>query len=174
MNIIVNGHPKSGTHALLKAVELLGQPAEIGHFYDASQVPEGISHFFHIKRDPRNVLLSWMRFNGVAITDGMYMSKFRGFDGSMSFVESASRYTHWLNGPVYNVKFEELIANESVMQGIAGYLGVDYLENAFLSLPGLTPTWTGEYSDYTTIWTPAVDNMWLSEGGAELQAAWGY
>ena len=67
--ILVNGFPKSGTHALLKAVELLGIPvrseqidvaidhAELNHLpYEEPRDRD--DRFLFIKRDPRNVLIS--------------------------------------------------------------------------------------------------------------------
>ena len=57
--ILVNSIPKSGTHALARTVELLGCPCEWGHRQWGEEVPE--RHLL-IVRHPKNVVISWLRF----------------------------------------------------------------------------------------------------------------
>lgn len=172
--IFTNGFPKSGCHALVKAVQLLGQPCDVNHVPYGGEIPDGAHHIF-ITRDPRNVCLSWLRFRGDPETPGIFLTYFRRFDDGGSLIERLGAFEGWLNNPsVYVVRFEDLIAFDVVMRSIASWLGVPYLDGAWESLPGLTYSWTGRYSDYRTIWTPEVDAVWHAEGGPELLSRWGY
>lgn len=166
--MITNGFPKSGNHALVKALQLLGQPCQVNHIKFGGVV-EG-PHIF-IKRDPRNVICSWLRFNGQPVTPGMFITAFRKFQ-ERSLVEEMSEYEGWLTG--FAVRYEDLIASDAEMRRIAEYLDVPYIEGAFEALPGMTRTWFADHSDYSAIWTPEVEAAWTAEGGNELLARWGY
>lgn len=166
--VTTNGFPKSGNHALVKAVQLLGQPCQVNHLPFGADV--AAKHVF-IKRDPRNVICSWLRFNGQPVTPGMFLTEFRKFQ-ERSLVEEMADYEGWLDGFV--VCYEDLIASDAEMRRIADYLEIPYIEGAFEALPGMTRTWFAEHSDYTTIWTPDVEAAWVAEGGNELLARWGY
>lgn len=169
--VTTNGFPKSGNHALVKAAQLLGQPCEVNHLPFGEPVEE--KHVF-IKRDPRNVLCSWLRFNGQPVTPGMFITAFRDFSGQ-SLIAAMAKYEGWLNDPSAQVvRYEDLIANDSCLRDIAAYLETDYLDGAFENLPGMTRTWYADHSDYRTIWTPEVEAVWNAEGGQELLARWGY
>jgi hypothetical protein len=170
--VITNGFPKSGNHALVKAVQLLGQPCDIAH------IPYGETidgkHIF-IKRDPRNVLLSWLRFTGKPVTAGMFITAFRQMDELSSLVERMSKYEGWLTDPnTLIVRYEDLIASDAEMRRIASYIETPYIDGAFEELPGMTMTWYPDHSNYAKFWTNQVDDVWLSEGGPELIARWGY
>lgn len=166
--ITTNGFPKSGNHALVKATQLLGQPCQVNHIKHGEAVE--YPHIF-IKRDPRNVICSWLRFNGQPVTPGMFLSAFRKFQ-ERSLVDEMADYEGWLAGFV--VRYEDLIASDAEMRRIAEYLAVPYIDGAFEALPGMTRTWFADHSDYTTIWTPEVATAWAAEGGHELLARWGY
>lgn len=169
--VTTNGFPKSGNHALVKAVQLLGQPCEVNHIPFGESV-EG-KHLF-IKRDPRNVICSWLRFNGQPVTAGMFITAFRLFQ-TASLVEGMAGYEGWLtDDETLVIKYEDLIANDDELRAIAAFIGVPYLEGAFENLPGLTRTWFADHSDYRAIWTPEVEAVWNAEGGPELLAQWGY
>ena len=169
--LTTNGFPKSGCHALEKACQLLGQPCQVEHIPYGGVV--GDKHIF-IKRDPRNVVCSWLRFSGQAVTPGMFITAFRQFQ-NMSLVTDMAEYEGWLIDPnTLVVRYEDLIASATTMQSIALYLGVPYIVGAFEDLPGLTVTWFSNHSDYTTIWTADVNAVWQAEGGPELLARWGY
>lgn len=176
MTICVNGCPKMGTHALLKAVELLGQPCDdVSHIPYGEQLPAGTTKHLFIKRDPRNAMISWLRFNGKTVTDGTFMAVAQELMGGDTLSHDVTAYVGWLSDPdTHVVKFEDLIATDQPLRDIATFLGVPYLDSAFPNLPGFTITWTGQYSDYTTIWTPALDAFWQANGGLELLAAYGY
>lgn len=166
--VTTNGFPKSGNHALVKAVQLLGQPCRINHIPFGGEVGE--KHIF-IKRDPRNIVCSWLRFEGKPVTPGMFLTAFRDFM-DRPLVDAMADYAGWLAGFV--VRYEDLIASDAELRRIADYLGVPYIDGAFEALPGLTRTWFAEHSDYRTIWTPEVEAAWGAEGGNELLTAWGY
>lgn len=166
--VTTNGFPKSGNHALVKALQLLGQPCQVNHIKFGENV-EG-PHIF-IKRDPRNVICSWLRFNGQPVTPGMFLSAFRKFQ-ERSLVEEMAEYEGWLDGFV--VRYEDLIADDSEMRRIAEHLDVPYIAGAFEALPGMTRTWFADHSDYSTVWTEDVNAVWDAEGGNELLARWGY
>lgn len=181
MIICVNGCPKSGTHAALKAVELLGQPVDdVYHIPFGEPLPDGATKHIFIKRDPRNVIISWLRFNGRTVTDGTIMAAAQESDNGASLLQISDGFLGWLTDPnTHVVKFEDLIASDTALRGIAAYLGVPYLDTAFPNLPGYTITWTGDgaapaYSDYTQVWTPALAAFWTANGGDQLVSAYGY
>lgn len=168
--VTTNGFPKSGNHALVKAVQLLGQPSQVNHiaFSEASEGP-----YIFIKRDPRNVVCSWLRFNGQPVTPGMFIAAFRKFQ-ERSLVEEMADYDGWLTAEnTLVISYEDLIASDNKIRAIAAWLNTPYIEGAFDALPGLTRTWFPDHSDYRAIWTPEVDAVWRSEGGTELLSKWG-
>lgn len=171
MNVTTSGFPKSGCHALAKACQLLGQPCRPLHLPYFS-VPHG-PHIF-IKRDPRNILVSWLRFSEQPVTPGMAITAFRRFQ-TRPLVDEMAEYQGWLTDPgTLVVRYEDLIADDAEMRRIADHLGVPYIDGAWASLPRLTYSWRWPHSTWQAVWTPEVDAVWQSEGGPELMAAWGY
>lgn len=169
--VTTNGFQKSGNHALVKAVQLLGQPCKVNHI--AFGNPLGGQHVF-IKRDPRNIVCSWLRFNGQPVTPGMFITSFRRFQ-DRPLVEEMADYEGWLtNENTLVVSYEDLLANDDELRKIATYLDIPYLDGAFEAMPGMTRTWFPDHSDYRAIWTLEVDAVWRSEGGTELLSRWGY
>lgn len=169
--VTTNGFPKAGNHALVKAVQLLGQPCQVNHIPFGGEVAD--KHIL-IKRDPRNILCSWLRFNGQPVTSGMFLTTFRDFMGK-TLVDAMAEYEAWQHDEnTLVVRYEDLISDADEMRRIASYLNIIYQHGAFEALPGLTRTWFADHSDYRTIWTPEVEVAWNAEGGAELLAAWGY
>lgn len=169
--VTTNGFSKSGNHALVKAVQLLGQPCEVNHI-PFGEVIEG-KHIF-IKRDPRNVICSWLRFNGRPVTPGMFITAFRLFQ-TASLNDEMAEYEGWLSDTsAHVVRYEDLISDDSCIRGIATFLEIPYLAGAFENLPGLTRTYYPDHSDYRAIWSPEVEAVWSAEGGPELLARWGY
>lgn len=173
MKVFPNGVPKMGTHALWKALELLGiRCDDVNHTPYGQPVPEGVRRIF-IKRDPRNALVSWLRFRGQPVTQGTFIAALSDPDGPSPV--GLPQYEGWLDDPdTFIVSFEALIASDAEMRRMAAWLGVPYLEDAWPNLPGHTSTWTGRYSDYSTIWSPVVDEAWVNAGGPALLARWGY
>ena len=107
--ITTSGHPKSGCHALVKAIQLLGQPCQVTH------IPHGMpvdgKHVF-IKRHPRNVLVSWVRFIGQPVTQGTLITAMQDFSG-MPLVQSLRDFSGWLNDQATHVtSFEDLMRDD--------------------------------------------------------------
>lgn len=171
MEVTTNGFPKSGNHALVKAVQLLGVPCEVDHIKHGEHVEA--KHIF-IKRDPRNIICSWVRFIGKPVTDGMFISAFRKFQAE-SFCREIEQYTKWLSDAnTLVIKYESLIADDAEIKRIADYLQATYLSSAFINLPGDTRTWCESHSDFKAIWTDEVERVWQDEGGTKIQIDWGY
>lgn len=169
--VTTNGFPKSGNHALVKALQLIGTPCQVNHipFGESADGP----HIF-IKRDPRNVVCSWLRFTGKPVTPGMFITAFRLFQ-DRSLIEELADYEGWLTAKnTLVVCYEKLVESDAELRAVAAHLSVPYVEGAFENLPGMTRTWYSEHSDYRAIWTPEVEAVWSSEGGTALLARWGY
>jgi len=178
VNVFSSGFPKSGTHALAKAIELLGQPTIAGeHRTYAEGVPADVTHHVFIKRDPRNIVLSWLRSNREPVTPGMVMSRIQRFD-QHSLVEEMRPYEGWLvvgqTLRTHVVRYEDLIADDKALRGIAEFLGVPYIEDAWEQLEGHTITYFPEHSDYRKVWNEAVAKRWTTSGGDALLRRWGY
>jgi len=187
MKVFCNGFPKAGNHALWKAVELLGQPAGVNHRPFKEGIPDDTTHHIFIVRDPRNIIVSWLRFQQQAVTPGTFLARFRRFD-SASLSEEMARYEEWtkweyarsettwqfIAAKTYVVRYEDLIADDKAMRDLAVFLNVPYIKGAWEELPGLTKTWNKVRSDYYDIWTPEVIKAWYTEGGDHLLQRWGY
>lgn len=182
---LINGLPKSGTHAALKGAQLLGIPTVVGEVWDRratlahvpyalrGQVAQDFAAHVFVVRNLRNVLLSWMRWRSIPITQGGMISTIADYDG-IGLPATCEAFAPWLSEPgVHVVRFEALIADDATLRGIAAYLGVPYLEDAFANLPGLTRTWSGQLSDWTAHWTPAVDDAWTAAGMPAWEAVYG-
>ena len=166
----INGFPKHGNHALAKAVQLLGVSCEVEH---VKYTPDALPRIF-IKRDPRNALVSWLRFSGKPVTQGMFIAALSDFNGE-TLVAAMAEFEGWLSDAnTLVIQYEDLIASDAALRQIADYLGVPYLDDAYPNLPGCTITWTGLPSDYTVVWTPEVEAAWEAAGGAALLTRWGY
>lgn len=170
MKAFTNGFPKSGNHALVKAVQLLGVPCEVNHEPFTQDRP-----CVFIKRDPRNVVLSWLRHKGQPIVAGMVMTHLRDFEGGQTLTEAMRPFEGWLTAPsALIVRYEDLIASDAEMRRIAQHLGVPYVDGAWQWLPGLTRTWHPAHSDWAQLWTPQVQAVFEEIGGPALLERWGY
>lgn len=186
-DIVANGFPKCGNHALVKALQLIGVPARVHHvleFLDEEGFPARVRCVF-IKRDPRNVLVSWLRHNGYQVTPGMLMSHIRMFeqradsnsDNPMAgpMAEVMRPFERWFTDDrALVVRYEDLIASDAELRRIAEWLRIEYVEGAFEMLPGMTATWSSKHSDWREVWTPQVQRVWEAEGGPDLLKRWGY
>ncbi len=183
-DLLLNGFPKAGNHAGMKACELLGVPAKVTHMPfirprtegTPTQVglPLGVTKHIFIIRDPRNILISWIRFMGKQVTPGMFMAYFHKFQ-ERSLQEEMLEYRSWLGeANTLVVKYEDLIKDDREMRRIAAYLEVPYIEGSFEKLPGFTMTWNDEHSDWKKLWTLELAKAWNKAGGWKLQAEWGY
>lgn len=174
IQLFTNGFPKSGNHGLVKACELLGLPCDVNHVSYADGAPRGTTHHIHIRRDPRNVVISMLRFNAQPVTPGMFISRMRRYQ-DRSLIEEMAEFEPWLMDPhTLTIAYEDLISSDKTMRQIAAYVGVPYIEGAWERLPGRTFTWNDVHSDYRKIWNRNVADVWTDEGGDKLLASWGY
>lgn len=165
--IALNGAPKMGNHALWKACELLGIVTD-GVRHEAYAEAEPGRRLF-TRRDPRNALVSWVRFSNLPVTQGTLIS------AMADYLPQLPQYEGWLTAPgVLVVAFERLVADDQQMREIASFAGVPYLDDAWPNLPDHTKTWTGRLSDWREHWAPAVDDAWVAAGGPALLERWGY
>jgi hypothetical protein len=168
--VYANGIPKSGTHALTKTIQLLGVACELSHSPYASK-PDGktVCTF----RNPRNILVSWLRFTGQPVTQGMLIEQMQTFEGE-GIAAAGAKYTPYLTDPaVLCVHYEELWQDGgATVAQIASFLGVPVLDDCYDNIPGLTVSWTGSPSQWQDHWTDIVDAAWKEHGGEELEAAW--
>lgn len=172
--VTANGFPKSGNHALVKALRLLGEPCAVNHLPYVSNV-QG-KHIL-IKRDPRNVVVSALRHMGRVVTQSAVRTEIAefGLTSPGSLVEQMAAYEGWLSDPnTYVVRYEDLIADDVAMRGIAAYIGVEYVAGTFEKLPGHTETWNIVRSDYSLLWTEETQAAWEAAGGPDLLNRWGY
>ena len=182
--IICNGIPKHGTHALLKAVELLGVPVAWGSFpgavlehriYDG--VPVDGKHIFII-RNPKDAFISWMRHHSMPLIEGMIISRLQNMqqDFNGAYFNYCNCFTGWLNDKnTLVIRLEDLISdNGKTIKRIAEYLKVPYQKDAFINLPGHTVTWNPERSDHTKYWTNRIEKVWEDTRCNELSEALGY
>ena len=172
MSVFTNGFPKSGNHALVKACELLGVPCKVNHRGTQEGLPEGTTHHLLIVRDPRDVVISMLRFNRQPVTPGMFIARLRCFEFA-HLVEEMALFEPWLK-TAFVVRYEDLIRDSTEMERIAAHLGTPYFEGTWEELPGLTYTWNDVHSDYRKIWNPHLEETWAKDGGKELLARWGY
>tara|TARA_R110000744_G_scaffold61874_1_gene127873 strand:+ start:1689 stop:2249 length:561 start_codon:yes stop_codon:yes gene_type:complete len=184
MNIICNGIQKHGTHALLKAVELLGQPIEFEGMEGAvlahneyGSIPVNTKHLFII-RNPKNAFISLMRMHNIPLTTGMLMAKLQSYDGE-NYVDHCKPYLDWLDdADTLVINFDDMVSDQgqTVMDSIADHLGVARQSDAKANLLGHTETWTGTLSNNETLdaWNDEVEAVWLSIGGLALEQRLGY
>lgn len=172
--ILVNGFPKSGTHALQKACNLLGYDTLLDHIPCGTSLPEGMTKHLLIYRDPRNAVISWIRMRRMQVTEGMIMST------CMSRIPDMRKFSGWLKDEsVQKFRFEDLITKREEMERLAFVLDRPYIAGAFEDLPGHTRTWSGEgttsaHSDFTKYWTAGVSYIWSQYGGDILTDELGY
>ena len=177
--VFAHGFMKSGNHALIKALKLLGFWTAPVHITFGTAIPIGYTHNIFIKRDPRNIMLSVMRIFKDASTSEALITSCKDLDyggeSTKDFFELLDKWSGWLTDPnTFVVKFEDLIASDAEMRRISNYLGVSYIEGSFEKLPGNTDTWNEEHTDYKEMWTPEVQNLWSSKVGKNILTKWGY
>lgn len=173
--VITNGVPKSGNHALAKAVQLLGHACEVDHqpwgeHWAMTTVPR-----IFLRRDPRNIVLSWATHQRLPHNAATVKRLLRSFVNGPSLVQEMAAYEGWLSDAgTLQVRYEDLVASDAEMRRIAAYLGEPYPEGSWEHLPGLTWSWTPNHADWRAVWTPRIERDWSDAGGDELLKRWGY
>ncbi len=172
--LYLNGIRKGGTHALMKAVELLGVPMADGYGsmdrqpYDRADKGPG-SVFIY--RHPRNVLVSAVRKDKMeVVTQGFLIAAMHDlYPTWMGFLP-------FLSDPeILAVRLEDLIGDGGeTIRRIAKHIGKPYLQDAYDNLPGMTYSYNKVPSRWQDHWMPEVDAAWVKERGPEVQEAFGY
>lgn len=184
MSILINGIPKHGTHALLKAVELLGVPVKYGNHPGAELVhminegePVESKHIF-IVRHPKNAFISWMRHYNLPLTSGMLQSRLQNMqEPEGNYLDFCQKFLDWMVCPdTLVIKFEDLISDQATITKITKYLDVPDQPDVIQNLPGHTLTWTGQLSNHETLdaWDDGVETVWKNIGGEYLMETLGY
>lgn len=164
--IIVTGLPKSGTHALALGLELLGLPSHRQHI-EFGRAAADIA----IIRDPRDVLVSWLRMQKKPVTTGTLIAAMRNFDGR-PYSDALAAYEGWI--PV-SVRYESLIQSDVEMRWLADRFDVGYIDGAWECLMDAdTPTKTQTASRWTDYVNPVLTEVWDDIMGTDTLSKWGY
>ena len=173
--ILCNGIPKSGTHALVKTVQLLGvSNTRHGHYSLPEHTPEGV-HLF-VVRNPKDMMVSWCRMQKGECNTGFLIGSFKQYYNNKSIVEVFNDFAHWLtNDTVFTVCYEDLISDGGLeIARIAEHLGIPMVRDAYANLPGMTFTWTDTPSHWEDYWNVQVQDAWVDAGGLEIERVYGY
>lgn len=172
--IIINGTKKSGTHALLRLVDLFVDtiPSEVEHSHVPFSKRGKIKYYkhIHISRSPRNVLVSLVRRvtkENVTEDELMYW---------MSHVlDDIRSFMPWtLSKKCLNVRFEELLSDPAEIKRISDYLGLPLAKDHFKNIWGRTRTSTFNLSKWHDHWTDDLEKKWFEYGGHALESILGY
>lgn len=166
---VCNGSPKTGTHALHRIVSLfynhIGLPIH-DHVEYRRKDPD--YNYINITRHPKNVLVSWNRFNGYPV-DGLYL-----LQEMKHIIEEMRLYTAWSkDSTVLNVRFETLFTDDT-LQKIATHIDQDPVEDHLKKAWGGTHTFTGRHSNWRDLWTDVLEEHWVLLGGLDLERELGY
>lgn len=182
--IRVNGINKHGTHAALKAIELLGFTAQwreigdavLGHWKYPQPWSEGDHHVF-IVRNPKDAIISLMRSHGDPLQDGLIRSRILSFPMyyDNGYAEYCRPFLGWLEDQnTHIVRLEKLRTDQAEIDSLAEYLGVTSNGDELQYLPGHTVSWNREYTDHKKYWSDKIQLVWEEAGGLELERALGY
>ena len=170
MPIVCTGASKSGTHLLLKAVRLfygnIGLPF---HSHVPHAHKESDKKYINIIRNPRNTLISWVRFNRLPIDEKHLIQEIP------DIIAEGAEYLGWLaDDDALNVRFEELNTTPSELDKIAEFIDMPLVDKHYSKLWGGTKTFTGKLSHWPPFWTPEVAKCWTEHGGDNLERQLGY
>ena len=161
------GAPKSGTNLLLKALKLFGTDEVRKHhygFYKPYPYEDKPHPQVQIIRNPRNVLISWVRFMKLPRNDTTII---KSMDFMLDYLHD--HFPSIADDRWHTVRFEELLSDPQVLQGIGDYLGLTLIENHFEQLWGDTVTFTGDLTMWEDWWTETVHEAWSKKGGVKLE-----
>ncbi len=166
MPIICNGSPKTGTHLLLKSIYLFG-----GLGYTAVHKHDpNLSNCIHIKRNPRNVLISYIRHFDKSNLTTENITKHIPI-----IIKEMSSYINLLSDSnVLNVSFEKLLTNSNELERISKFIDLPLIDDHFKKIWGNTPTFTNKLSNWREHWNEEINNKWIELGGVELENTFGY
>lgn len=173
--IYIVGIPKSGTHALQKAVRELGCDAS-DHLHTGNYHLAETNKVAYVLRNPRNVLLSSIRYRNHQMRGWEdTITEEKWIDGFFNFFNTPLPgvyygYAKWLTSKAHIVRFESLM-DRSAIPALAAFCEVSVKP---IALEGGTPTWTGELSDWRKYWTEGIDRVWREEGMEVVERGLGY
>ena len=160
------GAPKSGTHLLLKALHLFGGKGltAVHSHKDHNSNWNVADKRVHIIRNPRNVVISWARYQKLPRNDFTII-------GSMDYIlKRINGHFGWLEEKsVLTVRFEELLTNPSILKSIGKHIDMPLIENHFELLWGNTLTFTDDLTEWRDFWTDDVAEAWAKKGGVEIE-----
>jgi len=160
-----NGSPKTGTHLLVKSVRMFNSVL-VSHNHNPKLSSD---KHIHIKRNPRNALISYLRMDKVELTPNNIINRMK------TFIDEYSKYIHLLDDKaILNVSFEDLLTDENELKRIAEYIDLPLVDNHFKLLWGNTMTFTGSLSNWRDYWCNDIVDSWFIFGGVELERALGY
>ena len=124
----------------------------------------------HIKRNPRNALISHIRHLG-----GGDLSAKGIIQAMPALIAEMKLYLPWTTDlSVLNVSFESLLTDPAEVQRISTYLSMPCKDNHFLKLWGNTPTFTGKLSNWREYWNTDIATAWKAADGDILEQLLGY
>ena len=185
MRTLTNGAPKTGTHALQRAVQLFGlTPDEAVHDhvnYADKDKTEKYDRHIHIIRSPRNVLVSYIRW-----TDrGHPNAKDALIKHMPRLIAFMERFKPWIyDDSCMTVRYEDLMTDRSTLERIGEYIGMPVVEDHFELMFGRTHTFSADFeldengdkkpwrpSRWQDYWKAGdeVDQLWHKLGGGRLE-----
>jgi hypothetical protein len=160
------GAPKTGTHLLLKALHLFGGKglAAVHSHKDHYSKWNIDDKRVHIIRNPRNVLISWVRYQKLPRNDNTII-------GSMDYIiKRINGHFGWLaENTVLTVRFEELLTNPDILKLISKHINMPLIDNHFELLWGDTLTFTNDLTDWKDFWTDDIQEAWVNKRGIEIE-----
>ena len=169
-----NGLAKCGTHALQKAIELLGVPFVKGSAlmsrvpYDSASTGPGSVYIY---RHPKRWLVSLVRqAREDVVTQGFLISTMHDvYPLWMSYEPFLS------DSDTLSVRLEDLIGDGGgTLRAIADHIGTLYLEDAYANIPGMTHSFNKVPSTWEPHSTPETEAAWIAARGPEVEKAFGY
>lgn len=143
-----------------------------------------------VYRNPRNVLISYVRWTAVSMNwqaaraqPSVHDISRRIDNAAINTITNNLRcFTGWLEKATMIVRFEDFIQRpRDVAEGLCQTLDIPMADpDAVLGdkTPWITPqyrgTWSGQLSDWSEIWDERIDAKWRAAGGRELEADYGY
>ena len=195
MSILLNGIPKSGTHVLQRVVEIKGIPFKSGVKEDGTRAhgidPGAIAYHGHvpyeardavlenfhrhifIKRNLRNVVISWMYHN---------KSERRSLENAFEHFHTGAKYPNYVRRFVdwnydvntHVVKFEDLIYNRTGLEEIYELLQLPFDSTDYDAIIGGTRTYREKHANWRKEWTSTMEYIWYETGMPELNRLLGY